>query len=120
MCPRGLSGLNICDNAFSVETNMCRLLFQQPDKLSDIILLAILMDRVDFVELLMDQGVVPKQFLTKERHVALYNFVSQYQVKKKYREIFETHKSGNKTSLGEIGLKIRTHASPYLTVNTSI
>ena len=26
--------------------------------------------------------------------------------------VFETQKSGNKTSLGEIGLNIRTHASP--------
>ena len=26
--------------------------------------------------------------------------------------MFETQKSGNKTSLGEIGLDIRTHASP--------
>ena len=75
-----------------METNLFRLLFQQANKLSDIILLAILMDRVDFVELLMDQGVVPKQFLTKDRHVALYNFVSQYKVKKKCREFFETHR----------------------------
>ena len=26
--------------------------------------------------------------------------------------MFETHNSGNKTSSGEIGLDIRTHASP--------
>ena len=32
--------------------------------------------------------------------------------KKKYRGMFETHKSGNKTSSGEIGLNIRTLASP--------
>ena len=31
---------------------------------------------------------------------------------KKYRDMFETQKSGNKTSSGEIGLDIRTHASP--------
>ena len=32
--------------------------------------------------------------------------------KQKYRGMFETQKSGNKTSLGEIGLDITTHASP--------
>ena len=34
------------------------------------------------------------------------------EAKQKYRGIFETQKSGNKTSSGEIGLDIRTHASP--------
>ena len=38
--------------------------------------MAIQMNRVDFVELLMDQGVGPKQFLTKSRLIALYNYVS--------------------------------------------
>ena len=32
--------------------------------------------------------------------------------KEKYRGIFESQKSGDKTSLGEIGLDIRTYASP--------
>ena len=32
--------------------------------------------------------------------------------KEKYRGMFETQKSGNKTSSGDIGLDIRTHASP--------
>ena len=32
--------------------------------------------------------------------------------KEKYRGMFEIQKSGNKTSSGEIGLDIRTHASP--------
>ena len=32
--------------------------------------------------------------------------------KQKYRGMFETRKSGNKTSSGEIGLNIRTLASP--------
>ena len=32
--------------------------------------------------------------------------------KEKYRGMFEIHKSGDKTSSGEIGLDIRTHASP--------
>ena len=32
--------------------------------------------------------------------------------KEKYRGMFENQKSGDKTSSGEIGLDIRTHASP--------
>ena len=32
--------------------------------------------------------------------------------KDKYRGMFEIQKSGDKTSSGEIGLDIRTHASP--------
>ena len=32
--------------------------------------------------------------------------------KEKYRGVFEFQKSGDKTSSGEIGLDIRTHASP--------
>ena len=32
--------------------------------------------------------------------------------KENYRGVFEIQKSGDKTSLGEIGLDIRTHASP--------
>ena len=34
------------------------------------------------------------------------------EAKEKYRGVFETKKSGDKTSSGEIGLDIRTHASP--------
>ena len=34
------------------------------------------------------------------------------EAKEKYRGIFEIQKSGNKTSSGDIGLDIRTHASP--------
>ena len=34
------------------------------------------------------------------------------EAKEKYRGMFETQKSRNKTSSGEIGLDIRTHASP--------
>ena len=37
---------------------------------------------------------------------------SQYEAKEKYRGVFEIQKSGDKTSSGEIGLDIRTHASP--------
>ena len=32
--------------------------------------------------------------------------------KQKYRGMFESQKSGNKTSSGEFGLDIRTHTSP--------
>ena len=35
-----------------------------------------------------------------------------HKAKEKYRGIFETQKSGDKTGPGEIGLDIRTHASP--------
>ena len=35
-----------------------------------------------------------------------------YKAKEKYRGMFEIQKSGDKTSSGEIGLDIRTHASP--------
>ena len=34
------------------------------------------------------------------------------EAKEKYRGMFEIQKSGDKTSSGEIGLDIRTHASP--------
>ena len=34
------------------------------------------------------------------------------EAKEKYRKKFEIQKSGDKTSSGEIGLDIRTHASP--------
>ena len=35
-----------------------------------------------------------------------------FEAKEKYRGVFEIQKSGDKTSSGEIGLDIRTHASP--------
>ena len=35
-----------------------------------------------------------------------------FNAKQKYRGMFETEKSGDKTSLGEIGLDIKTLASP--------
>ena len=35
-----------------------------------------------------------------------------YEAKEKYRGVFEIQRSGDKTSSGEIGLDIRTHASP--------
>ena len=39
-------------------------------------------------------------------------FVTLTKAKEKYRGVFEIQKSGDKTSSGEIGLDIRTHASP--------
>ena len=38
--------------------------------------------------------------------------ISRFEAKEKYRGMFEIQKSGDKTSSGEIGLDIRTHASP--------
>ena len=35
-----------------------------------------------------------------------------FRAKQKYRGVFETQESGNKTSSGEIGIDIRTHACP--------
>ena len=37
---------------------------------------------------------------------------TESEAKEKYRGVFEIQKSGDKTSSGEIGLDIRTHASP--------
>ena len=42
----------------------------------------------------------------------MYLIVDIIQGKEKYRGMFETQKSRNKTSSGEIGLDIRTHANP--------
>ena len=39
-------------------------------------------------------------------------FSEMSRAKEKYRGVFEIQKSGDKTSSGEIGLDIRTHASP--------
>ena len=40
------------------------------------------------------------------------NIIVGIHVKEKYLGVFEIRKSGDKTSSGEIGLDIRTHASP--------
>ena len=45
-------------------------------------------------------------------HNVLWNYLLHYKAKEKYRGVFEIQKSGDKTSSGEIGLDIRTHASP--------
>ena len=43
-----------------------------------------------------------------------FPFEAKKKKKQKYRGVFETQKSGNKTSSGEIGLNIRTLASPKM------
>ena len=40
------------------------------------------------------------------------HFWPHLKAKEKYRGVFEIQRSGDKTSSGEIGLDIRTHASP--------
>ena len=46
------------------------------------------------------------------RSTSKYEIVLCLRAKEKYRGMFEIQKSGDKTSSGEIGLDIRTHASP--------
>ena len=41
-----------------------------------------------------------------------HSVLPSYKAKEKYGGMFEIQKSGDKTSSGEIGLDIRTHASP--------
>ena len=43
-------------------------------------------------------------------HFALMQHI--FEAKEKYRGVFEIQRSGDKTNSGEIGLDIRTHASP--------
>ena len=55
------------------------------------------------------------QFLrlsTKGIGFSVHLYHKQSEAKEKYRGMFETQKSGNKTSSGEIGLDIRRHISP--------
>ena len=51
-------------------------------------------------------------FLQKKEHRNLVTFNLCFKQKQKYRGMFETQKSRNKTSSGDIGLDIRTLASP--------
>ena len=44
--------------------------------------------------------------------ILIFDPMLKYRAKEKYRGMFETQKSGDMTSSGEIGLDIRTHASP--------
>ena len=52
---------------------------------------------------------VPKDVQNQSRNQM---FVKRNKAKEKYRGVFEIQRSGDKTSSGEIGLDIRTHASP--------
>ena len=45
-------------------------------------------------------------------HTAESDFCKTFKQKQKYRGMFETQKSRNKTNSGDIGLNIRTLASP--------
>ena len=51
------------------------------------------------------------QTATNQRKLRKVDFLG-WEAKEKYRGVFEIQKSGDKTSSGEIGLDIRTHASP--------
>ena len=48
----------------------------------------------------------------KQPPSAPYITIVTFKAKEKYRGMFKIQKSGDKTSSGEIGLDIRTHASP--------
>ena len=54
------------------------------------------------------KGFVPKYWKFKFHYLHLTSF----EAKEKYRGVFEIQRSRDKTSSGEIGLDIRTHASP--------
>ena len=58
---------------------------------------------IDKLLLLYGSQYVPRSMFLRSR---------SYEAKEKYRGVFEIQKSGDKTSSGEIGLDIRTHASP--------
>ena len=45
-------------------------------------------------------------------HVYVKFKINLFNAREKYRGMFEIRKSGDKTSSGEIGFQIRTHASP--------
>ena len=45
-------------------------------------------------------------------HFTFHAILVPFKAKEKYRGVFAIQKSGDKTSSGEIGLDIRTHASP--------
>ena len=52
------------------------------------------------------------QVITRRHRKVWITLVKVCEAKEKYRGLFEIQKSGDKTSSGEIGLDIRTHASP--------
>ena len=48
----------------------------------------------------------------RSEDLQVLQLLTHSEAKEKYRGVFEIQKSGDKTSSGEIGLDIRTHASP--------
>ena len=54
----------------------------------------------------------PQNWSVCTKRVSKPQTLRSAEAKEKYREVFEIQKSGDKTSSGEIGLDIRTHASP--------
>ena len=53
----------------------------------------------------------PLEWIQVTTH-SIRNISIRFQAKENYRGVFEIQKSGDKISSGEIGLDIRTHASP--------
>ena len=61
----------------------------------------------------VDQYPMPKVYILANLSGGKkFTKLDRTQAKEKYRGVFEIQKSGDKTSSGEIGLDIRTHASP--------
>ena len=56
----------------------------------------------------LNENIIPRRRI----FLPVTNFVKSLKAKEKYRGVFEIQKSGDKTSSGEIGLDIGTHASP--------
>ena len=64
---------------------------------------------VSFFLFIKYRYIYTKQYAYKTKYALLHYALKQ---KQKYRGMFETQKSRNKTSSGDIGLNIRTLASP--------
>ena len=58
------------------------------------------------------KGTRSKRFSKIYTRAVAFHYLMLTKAKEKYRGTFETRKSGDKTSSGETGLDIRTHASP--------
>ena len=63
-----------------------------------------------YITLYQNKVLIYKAIVTKSLSISHKPLL--YEAKEKYRGVFEIQKSGDKTSSGEIGLDIRTHASP--------
>ena len=59
-----------------------------------------------------NEYIILISWFLKYMYVIFLYIALQGKAKEKYRGMFEIQKSGDKTSSGEIGLDIRTHASP--------